>query len=123
MRLLISRKMRPNVANRLKKKIRVRKSVSGSEERPRLSIYRSTKHFYAQVIDDVSGKTLASASTLEKGLDGKSGKEAAALIGSEVAKRALGKKIQTVVFDRNGYLYHGCVKVMADAAREAGLKF
>jgi len=111
------------VINRLKKKIRIRKTVNGNEERPRLSIFKSVRHVYAQVIDDLTGRTIVSASTLEKELEGKTGKEAAASVGATVARRAKEKKIETVVFDRNGYLYHGRVKALADAAREAGLKF
>jgi large subunit ribosomal protein L18 len=113
----------PKVINRRKKKVRIRKSVTGSDERPRLSIFKSVRHVYAQVIDDQSGRTLVAASTLEKELEGKSGKDAAAAVGSTVAQRAKEKNIETVVFDRNGYLYHGRVKALADAAREAGLKF
>ena len=109
--------------NRRKKKVRIRKTVAGSLERPRLSIFKSVKHVYAQVIDDVTGRTLVSASTLETEVGEKSGKDAAAAVGAKVAERAKEKNIQTVVFDRNGYLYHGRVKALADAAREAGLKF
>ncbi|MEQ1875207.1 MAG: 50S ribosomal protein L18 [Bdellovibrionia bacterium] len=109
--------------NRRKKKVRIRKTVTGSEARPRLSIFKSVRHVYAQVIDDVTGRTIVSASTLEKDAGEKSGKEAAAHVGATVAQRAKEKKIETVVFDRNGYLYHGRVKALADAAREAGLKF
>jgi large subunit ribosomal protein L18 len=122
-KLKFKRTTEPKVVNRLKKKIRIRKRVLGSLERPRLSIYKSGRNVYAQVIDDLSGTTLVAASTLEKELGEKSGKDAAALVGSTVAKRAKEKKIDTVVFDRNGYLYHGRVKALADAAREAGLKF
>jgi large subunit ribosomal protein L18 len=109
--------------NRLKKKIRIRKSVFGSDVRPRLSIFKSVKHVYAQVIDDLTGRTLVSASSLEEGLGEKSGKDAAQSVGQAVAQRAKEKSIETVVFDRNGYRYHGRVKALADAAREAGLKF
>jgi len=123
MKLKIRKRTPPKVVNRLKKKIRVRKSVNGSTERPRLSIYRSLGNIYAQLIDDTTGKTLAAASSLEKALREKSGKEAAAAVGAEIAKRGLEKNISAVVFDRNGYLYHGRVKALADAAREAGLKF
>ncbi len=113
----------PKTVNRRKKKVRIRKTVMGSLARPRLSIFKSVQHVYAQVIDDQTGRTLVSASTLEKELGDKSGKDAAALVGSVVAKRAKEKNIDIVVFDRNGYLYHGRVKALADAAREAGLKF
>jgi large subunit ribosomal protein L18 len=123
MRLKFKKKTKANVINRLKKKIRIRKVVTGTEERPRLTVYRSLKYIYAQVIDDVSGKTLVQASSLEEALGKKTGKEAAAVVGAEVAKRAIAQKVSNVVFDRNGYLYHGQVQALADAAREAGLKF
>jgi large subunit ribosomal protein L18 len=108
---------------REKKKLKIRKRVMGSTERPRLCIFRSTKHVYAQVIDDSTGQTLVTASTLDT--DGVKGanKDACSAIGKEVAKRAVGKNIKQVVFDRNGYLYHGRVKALADAAREGGLEF
>lgn len=104
---------------------RVRKKVQGTADRPRLNVYRSSKHIYAQIIDDVAGKTLAAASTLDKDLNltATGNKEAARVIGEAVAKRAIEKGIETVVFDRAGYLYHGRVKELADGAREAGLKF
>jgi large subunit ribosomal protein L18 len=106
---------------RQKKKMRIRRRITGTQERPRLCVFRSASHMYAQVIDDVSGATLASASTLElEGLKG-SNKETAKAVGAEVAKRALQKNIKAVVFDRNGYLYHGRVQALADGAREAGL--
>ena len=99
------------------------RKVSG--DRPRLSVHRSSNHIYAQVIDDVAGKTVASASTLEKDLRGKSGGnvDAAAEVGKLVAERAKKAGVEEVVFDRGGYLYHGRVKALADGAREAGLKF
>jgi len=102
---------------------RIRKKVQGSTERPRLAVYRSLNHIYAQVIDDTSGKTLATASTTEKALAGKTGGnvEAAKTVGKAIAERALGAGISTVVFDRGGYLYHGRVKALLDATREAGL--
>jgi large subunit ribosomal protein L18 len=102
---------------------RIRKKVRGSAERPRLAVYRSLNHIYAQVIDDVSGKTLATASTAEKGFSGKSGGniEAAKYVGKAVADRARQAGIENVVFDRGGYLYHGRVKALIDATREAGL--
>lgn len=106
---------------RQKKKMRIRRKVTGTGERPRLCVFRSSSHMYAQVIDDVSGATLVSASTLElEGLKG-SNKSTAKAVGAEVAKRALEKNIKAVVFDRNGYLYHGRVQALADGAREAGL--
>ncbi|MCK5764257.1 MAG: 50S ribosomal protein L18 [Clostridiales bacterium] len=113
--------------NRQARQIRVRKKVLGTPERPRLNVYRSTSNIYAQVIDDVNGNTLISASSLDKELQGQfnngSNKEAAKFVGQLVGKKALEKGIETVVFDRAGYLYHGRVKELADAAREAGLKF
>src|SRR5262245_56212375 len=102
---------------------RIRRKVKGSTERPRLAIYRSLNHIYAQVIDDLQGKTLVSASTTEKDLRGNTGGnlDAARRIGQAIAERALAKGIDQVVFDRGGYLYHGRVKALADAARAAGL--
>ena len=102
---------------------RIRKKVRGSAERPRLAVFRSLNHIYAQVIDDDSGKTLAAASTAEKDLGLKSGGnvEAARTIGKRVAERALAAGISSVVFDRGGYVYHGRVKALLDATREAGL--
>ncbi|HAC21790.1 MAG TPA: 50S ribosomal protein L18 [Porphyromonadaceae bacterium] len=107
---------------RLKIKYRVRNKISGTTERPRLSVFRSNKQIYAQVIDDLTGKTLASASSLK--IEGKATKtEVAAMVGEMIAKNALEAGIQTVIFDRNGYLYHGRVKQLAEAARNGGLKF
>ena len=102
---------------------RIRKKVRGSADRPRLAVYRSLNHIYAQVIDDDSGKTLASASTTEKSFDGKSGGniDAARFVGKAVAERAMKAGVESVVFDRGGYLYHGRVKALLDATREAGL--
>lgn len=102
---------------------RIRKKVSGSAERPRLAVFRSLNHIYAQVIDDVSGKTLATASTTEKALAGKTGGniEAAKTVGKAIAERAQAAGISNVVFDRGGYVYHGRVKALLDATREAGL--
>ena len=102
---------------------RIRKKVSGTTERPRLAVYRSLNHIYAQVIDDVNGKTLATASTTEKALAGSTGGniEAAQRIGKTIAERAIAAGISTVVFDRGGYVYHGRVKALIDASREAGL--
>lgn len=104
---------------------RVRRRVKGSSERPRLAIFRSNQHIYAQVIDDTEHKTLAAASTLDKDAKVKAGgtKDAAAAVGKLIAERALKQKISQVVFDRGGKLYHGRVAALADAAREAGLKF
>ncbi|MBC7247056.1 MAG: 50S ribosomal protein L18 [Actinobacteria bacterium] len=104
---------------------RVRKKIQGSPERPRLSVFRSNRHIYAQVIDDVAGHTLASASTMEKGLDlaGKKKTEAAMEVGRLIARRAREKGVSRVVFDRGGNLYHGRVKALAEGAREEGLEF
>lgn len=112
-------------AVRKKRHARVRSKVSGTAVRPRLNVYRSNKHIYAQIIDDVNSVTLVSASTLDKelNLDGTGNIEAATKVGELVAKRALEKGITSIVFDRGGYLYHGRVKALADAAREAGLQF
>jgi len=111
-------------AQRLKRHKRVRGKVSGTTERPRLSVYRSDNHIYAQVIDDTNQTTLVSASTVEKGFDGAGGNIAAAAeIGKTVAQRAIAKGIEDVVFDRGGYLYHGRVKALAEGAREGGLRF
>src|SRR5688572_24633040 len=102
---------------------RIRRKVRGSGERPRLAVYRSTNHIYAQVVDDLLGKTIVSASTTEKDLRGSTGGniDAARRIGKAIAERALEKGIESVVFDRGGYLYHGRIKALTDAAREAGL--
>lgn len=109
---------------RAKRHARVRAKISGTPERPRLNVYRSTKHIYAQVIDDVNGVTLASASSMDKDFEGTGGNtEAARKVGTMIAERALAKNITEVVFDRGGYLYHGRVKEFADGAREGGLKF
>jgi len=112
---------------RNRRHIRVRKVVSGTANRPRLCVFRSTNHIYAQIIDDVGGHTLAAASTLtpaiKKDTDGKNKVAQAGLVGALVAKLATDKKISEVVFDRGGYKYHGRVKALAEAAREAGLKF
>jgi large subunit ribosomal protein L18 len=112
-------------ATRKKRHARVRSKLSGTAARPRLNVFRSSKHIYAQLIDDVSGVTLASASTLDKeiGLESSGNVDAAVKVGELVAKRAVEKGIKAVVFDRGGYLYHGRVKALADAARENGLEF
>ena len=116
---------RPNTrAQRMKRHSRVRSKISGTPERPRLSVFRSENNIYAQIIDDVAGSTLVSASTVEKGFEGNGGNvEAAKKIGALVAERALKKGIEEVVFDRGGYIYHGRVQALAEGAREAGLKF
>jgi large subunit ribosomal protein L18 len=109
-------------------KQRIRKKVLGTQERPRLTVYRSHHHIYAQIVDDTMGKVLVSSSTLSKSLRDqlaavKSRQERAKLVGADAGKRALALKIQSVVFDRNGYRYHGNIKALADGAREVGLKF
>ena len=109
---------------RERRHLRVRRKVSGTAECPRLCIYRSNSNIYAQIIDDVAAVTLVSASTLDKEVKTKkSNKEAAKEVGALVAKRAIEKNIKTVVYDRGGYIYHGIVKELAEAAREAGLEF
>ena len=111
-------------AQRAKRHVRVRAKISGTPERPRLNVFRSNANIYAQIIDDVNGVTLVAASTLEKAFEGATGnKEAARNVGKLVAERALEKGIDTVVFDRGGYLYHGRVAELAEGAREAGLEF
>ena len=106
---------------------RIRTKIAGSSERPRLCVYRSARYVYAQIIDDSLGKTLAAASTIEKDLrgacKGTGNIEASKLVGKTIAERAKSKGIETVVFDRGGYLYHGRVKAVAESARESGLKF
>ena len=111
-------------AKRLKRHKRVRAKVSGTAQTPRLNVFRSSKHIYAQIIDDVSGKTLCSAASNEKDFGVVGGNaEAAKKVGEIIARRAVEKGLESVVFDRGGYLYHGRVKVLAEAARESGLKF
>jgi large subunit ribosomal protein L18 len=112
---------------RLKRKKRIRKKVVGTQQRPRLCVFRSAKHIYAQVIDDMHGRTLAAASSLEKAVkvsaDINNKKSAANMVGKLVAERALEKGVKSIVFDRNGFLYHGRVKAVSDGAREIGLEF
>ena len=108
---------------RLKRHKRVRGKISGTPERPRLAVYRSNANIQAQIIDDVNGVTLVSASSYEKDFEGGSNKEAARKVGNTLAKRALEKGISAVVFDRGGYIYHGRVSELAEGAREGGLKF
>jgi large subunit ribosomal protein L18 len=115
---------------RVRIQLRQRKRISGSGARPRLSVFRSVEHIYAQVIDDLSGKTLASASSVEPGVKGGFAKDArggnikgAEAIGKIIAERSLEKGIKRVVFDRSGFLYHGRIRAVADAARKAGLEF
>lgn len=110
---------------RVKKHKKIRNKFSGTSERPRLAVFRSNNHMYAQVIDDVAGNTLVAASSLDKalGLKKTDDVEAAAAVGTAIAEKALAKGIDTVVFDRGGFVYHGKVKALADAAREKGLNF
>ncbi len=113
---------------RLRRKKRVRKKVKGTPERPRLCVFRSLKHIYAQIIDDTTSTTLVEASSVSKEIKEQVGndtgnKKGAAIVGKEIAQRALKKGIKKVVFDRNGFLYHGRVKALSDSAREAGLEF
>jgi len=119
--------MAEKLTGRQRRKYRIRNKISGSSERPRLTVFRSAKHIYAQIVDDVAGSTVASVSTLSRDLKGTlSGDDktvAAKKVGALIAKMCLEKKIDKVVFDRNGYLYHGRVKALAEAAREAGLEF
>lgn len=116
---------KPNTnAQRMKRHKRVRGKISGTPERPRLNVYRSNQNIYAQIIDDISGKTLAAASTLDKDFEGATGNaEAARKVGRAIAGRAKDKGIEQVVFDRGGYIYHGRVAALAEGAREGGLKF
>ena len=122
---MVSKESRQKI--RAKKHMKIRNRFSGTAERPRLAVFRSNSHVYAQVIDDVAGKTIVSASTLEKDIKAELKNtddiEAATKVGDVVAKRALEKGIKAVVFDRGGYIYHGKVKALADAARDAGLEF
>jgi large subunit ribosomal protein L18 len=119
--------MAMKIVGRERRKLRIRKKVNGTPERPRLSVFRSARHIYAQVIDDTTGVTLAHASTLSKDLKGTLGEDnktdAAKKVGALIAKICKSKKIERVVFDRNGYLYHGRISALAQAAREAGLEF
>ena len=115
------------IKGRERRKLRVRGKVSGTDERPRLTVFRSLKHIYAQVVNDVDGKTIAHASTLSKDLKGPTGdvtkKEAAKLVGKAIAAQLKAKGVTKVVFDRNGYMYHGRIQALADGAREGGLEF
>lgn len=108
---------------RIRRHKRVRKVINGTPECPRLNVYRSNSHIYAQVIDDVAGKTICASSSLELKLENGSNIEAATKVGADIAKKCLEAKIENVRFDRGGYVYHGRVQALADAAREAGLKF
>ena len=114
-------------ATRIRRKYSIRKRISGTNVRPRLSVFRSSKHIYAQVIDDTTGETLVAASTqspeIREELGGKGKTERATLVGQLIAKKSVAKEITSVVFDRNGFIYHGRVKAVAEAAREGGLVF
>lgn len=122
---MVSKQSRSEI--RVKKHVRLRNRFSGTAERPRLAVFRSNNHMYAQIIDDTVGNTLVSASTLEKDVKAELEKtnnvDAAAYLGTVIAKRAIEKGIDTVVFDRGGFIYQGKIEALADAAREAGLKF
>jgi len=116
--------MNKNEEGRLRRKARIRGKVTGSAERPRLTVYRSARHIYAQVIDDSQGKTLAAASDVVKGANDSGNKvDRAKAVGAAIAKACADKGIGAVVFDRNGFKYHGRIRALADAAREAGLQF
>ena len=118
---------KPKVKGRLRRKASIRKRIHGTAARPRLSVFRSLNHIYAQAVDDDSGKVLATSSDLEKAmkesLTGKDKKERAKAIGEAIGRKLLEQKVEQVVFDRNGFIYHGRVKELADGARSAGLKF
>jgi large subunit ribosomal protein L18 len=122
MKLKLSKHTSAKSVNRLKKKIRIRKTVKGTSERPRLCVFRSAKHIYAQLINDESMQTILTVSSLSLKVDS-SGKELAKSVGKAVAEASIGKGIKSVVFDRNGFIYHGRVQALADGAREAGLNF
>ena len=109
--------------SRVRRHARVRAKISGTSEAPRLCVYRSNKNIEAQIIDDVKGVTLVSSSSMALGLENGSNIAAAAAVGKDIAEKAIAKKIKTIVFDRSGYVYHGRVEALAEAAREAGLKF
>lgn len=119
--------MAMQIVGRERRKLRIRRKISGTQERPRLTVFRSAKHIYAQVVDDAAGTTVAHASTLSRDVRTEVNEanklDAAKKVGHTIAKLLLAKGIEKVVFDRNGYLYHGRVRALADAAREAGLKF
>jgi large subunit ribosomal protein L18 len=121
-RLVTNKKNSRKLKARSTKKVRIRKKIKGTMERPRLCIFKSLSNMYAQLVDDVSGKTILSVSTLGE-VKGKSGKDAAFEFGKVLATKAKDKKIEKIVFDRSGYIYHGRVKAVADGAREGGLNF
>lgn len=119
--------MGSQIQGRERRKLRIRKKINGTPERPRMTVFRSLKHIYAQVIDDVAGKTLAHASTMAKDVkpqaDDATKSDAAKMVGKAIAAQLKAKGVTKIVFDRNGYLYHGRIKALAEAAREAGLEF
>ena len=123
----MAEKTNPRETARVKRKMRIRKKVHGTDERPRLTVFRSDKHIYAQIVDDVKGSTLVTASTMcseYKGMEPLKGKVGAAKrVGQIIAQKAMDQGILKVVFDRNGYIYHGRIQALADAAREKGLDF
>jgi large subunit ribosomal protein L18 len=119
-KLNFSKKTSRRVKSRLKNKVRIRKKVKGTAERPRLCVYRSLKNVYAQIIDDVSGVTITASSSLDQKTNSR---EVAKQVGIDIAKKALAKDIKSIVFDRGGYIYHGKIKSLADGAREGGLNF
>lgn len=124
MRLKFRKQMSDRLKSRAKAKVKIRKKIEGTSERPRLSVFRSSKHMYAQLVDDVSGRTLVSFSSDKvEGLKSTSNCDAAKAVGVNIANAAKAKNITKIVFDRSGYLYHGRIKALADGAREAGLEF
>lgn len=124
MRLKFRKKMSDRLKSRAKAKVKIRKKIEGTAERPRLSVFRSSKHMYAQLIDDVAGTTLVSfCSSKVEGLKSTSNCDAAKAVGANIANAAKSKNITKIVFDRSGYVYHGRIKALAEGAREAGLEF
>ncbi len=121
MKLKFNKKSSSKVISRTKNKVKIRRKINGSQDRPRFCVFRSGKHMYAQLVDDTTGTTLVAASSLKLGA--KNNKEGSKAVGQEIAKKALEKNIKNVVFDRSGYLYHGRIQAIADGAREAGLNF
>ncbi len=120
----MANKTNARVQGRLRRKVRIRKKLSGTTERPRLSVFRSARHIYAQLIDDTTGRTVAAASSIAAETEGHTGnKDAATAVGKLIAEQAKAAGVETVIFDRNGYRYHGRVKALAEAAREGGLNF
>lgn len=124
MRLQYSNRASTKIKSRYKKRVRIRKKIFGDSEKPRLCVFRSAKHIYAQIVDDASGKTIVESSTASLEMSVSKGtKEAAKLVGADIAKKAKGKNITAIVFDRGGYLYHGRIQALAESARESGLQF